>query len=170
MRVFKDVFTGDEMFTDSHMPKLVDDVIYEVDAKRITVSNKVDDRLIGANPSTEEGGDERTEDTTQTVIDLVHGSRLVQTYFDKKGFMVWLKDYVNRVKEHIAKSDPDRVGEFQKKVQAYMSQVIKDFKEYEFFLGENMHVDGCVALMRYRPDDVTPYFVFLKDGLKEEKY
>jgi len=35
--------------------------------------------------------------------------------------------------------------------------------------GENLNPEGMVALLDYREDDVTPYFVFWKDGLKEEK-
>ena len=35
--------------------------------------------------------------------------------------------------------------------------------------GESMNPDGMVTLLNYREDGVTPYFVFWKDGLKEEK-
>ena len=38
-----------------------------------------------------------------------------------------------------------------------------------FYTGESMNPDGMVALLNYREDGVTPYFVFWKDGLKEEK-
>ena len=78
------------MFSDSHKIRVVDDVIYEVDAKMVTVSNAVDSRLLGANPSGE-GEDEEVDDKSERVIDLVHGSRLVQTTFDKKSYLAYLK-------------------------------------------------------------------------------
>ncbi|GAA53077.1 translationally-controlled tumor protein homolog [Clonorchis sinensis] len=78
------------MFSDSHKIKLIDDAIYEVDAKFVNVSNKVDDSLIGANPSAEEAG-ENLDDGVERVIDLVHGNRLCETHFDQKGFKVYLK-------------------------------------------------------------------------------
>jgi hypothetical protein len=45
---------------------------------------------IGANPSAEEA-DEGTEDTAQTVIDVVHSFRLNETSFDKKSYLTHLK-------------------------------------------------------------------------------
>ncbi|KAG5452995.1 Translationally-controlled tumor protein [Clonorchis sinensis] len=169
MRVFKCAISGDEMFSDSHKIKLIDDAIYEVDAKFVNVSNKVDDSLIGANPSAEEAG-ENLDDGVERVIDLVHGNRLCETHFDQKGFKVYLKDYLKKVKELVAKKDPARVESFQKAVETYMKNVLANFKDYQFFIGEKMDPNGCVALMNYREDGMTPYFVFLKDGLVEEKY
>lgn len=36
--------------------------------------------------------------------------------------------------------------------------------------GESQNPDGQVALLDYREDGVTPYMLFFKDGIKEEKY
>ncbi|KAA3673427.1 uncharacterized protein DEA37_0011317 [Paragonimus westermani] len=182
MRVYKDLVSGillhpvlsafvlgDEMFTDSHVPKLIDGAIYEIDAKFITVSNALDGRLLGANPSAEDG-EEKVDDGSERVIDLVHASRLVETNFEKKSFTSYLKDYLKKVKEAVAAKDPSRVPDFEKAVQGYMLKVLKNFSDYQFFIGESMDPNGCVALMNYREDGVTPYFVILKDGLVEEKY
>ncbi|KAF5402914.1 Translationally controlled tumor-associated [Paragonimus heterotremus] len=150
MRVYKDLISGDEMFTDSHVPKLIDGAIYEIDAKFITVSNTLDDRLLGANPSAEEA-EEKVDDGSERVIDLVHASRLVETNFEKKSFTLYLKDYLKKVKEAVAAKDPSRVPDFEKAVQGYMAKVLKNFSDYQ-------------------EDGITPYFVILKDGLVEEKY
>lgn len=32
-----------------------------------------------------------------------------------------------------------------------------------------MNVDGTVALLNYREDGITPYMIFFKDGLVQEK-
>merc|ERR1712058_19269 len=56
MLVFKDIITGDEMFTDSYKYVEEDDAFYKVIAKNITVKSD-DITLEGSNPSAE-GGDE----------------------------------------------------------------------------------------------------------------
>ncbi|CAH8874077.1 unnamed protein product [Trichobilharzia szidati] len=170
MRVFKDAITGDEMFSDSHMPKLIDDVIYEVNAKFTTVTNSVDSRLIGANPSGEGEGAEEVSDTAERVIDLVHGSRLVSTQFDKSSYRTYLKGYLKSIKERLSSENPERVSIFENNVKGYMANVLKNLDDYEYYTGESMNPDGMVVLMNYREDGMTPYFIFFKDGLTEEKY
>lgn len=36
--------------------------------------------------------------------------------------------------------------------------------------GESQNPDGHVALLDYREDGITPYMLFFKDGVREEKY
>jgi hypothetical protein len=45
---------------------------------------------------------------------------------------------------------------------------IKENK-FNFYTGEKMDPNGMVALLNYRDDGVTPYFIFFKDGLEEIK-
>merc|ERR1711942_352932 len=56
MLVFKDIITGDEMFTDSYKYVEENDAFYKVIGKNITVKGD-DIQLEGSNPSAE-GGDE----------------------------------------------------------------------------------------------------------------
>ena len=48
-------------------------------------------------------------------------------------------------------------------------QVLESFDDWQFFMGESCNVDGMVALLNYREDGVTPYMLFFRDGLIEEK-
>ncbi|KAK2087997.1 tRNA 2'-phosphotransferase [Saguinus oedipus] len=50
-----------------------------------------------------------------------------------------------------------------------IKHILANFKNYQFFIGENMNPDGMVALLDYREDGVTPYMIFFKDGLEMEK-
>merc|ERR1712122_375081 len=69
MKIFKDVFSGDELFSDTYPMKLVDDCLYEVYGKH--VQRKIgDDFDIGANASAEEEG-EGTEEATESGVDLI---------------------------------------------------------------------------------------------------
>lgn len=96
MRIYKDIFTGDEMFSDSFKMKLIDDVLYEVTGKLISRSQG-DVQLDGANPSAEEA-DEGTDAATETGIDVVLNHRLAESYAfgDKKSFTLYLKDYMKK--------------------------------------------------------------------------
>ncbi|KAJ6485069.1 Mss4-like protein [Mycena vitilis] len=166
MLLYEDVITGDEMFSDAFPVKVVDDIVYEVDCSMIVI--KEGDVDIGANPSAEEQ-DEALEEGAQQVNNVVHSFRLQSTTFDKKSFLTYLKGYMKSVKAKLQETKPDRVDAFEKGAAAFAKKVVTNFKDYEFYTGENMNPDGMVALLNYREDGVTPYFTFWKDGLKEIK-
>ena len=75
--------------------KIIDEVILEIEGKMISyVPGKIDDALLGANASAEGGGDEGTEDEMVTGCNVVLAHRLSPTGFDKKGWTVYIKDYM----------------------------------------------------------------------------
>lgn len=78
MKIFKDIFNGDEYMSDSYPTTLLDDTIYEVETKQVSRS-KVGSIDIGANPSAEEGGDEGADGDNDvvTVNNLVDAHKLV---------------------------------------------------------------------------------------------
>ncbi|ORY13849.1 microtubule/calcium-binding protein [Clohesyomyces aquaticus] len=168
MIIFKDIITGDEIISDSYDLKEVDGIAYEADCSRITVGNENID--IGANPSAEEG-DEGTEDTAQTVIDVVHSFRLNETSFDKKSYLTHLKSYMKQVKGELQKkgASEEEVAAFEKGAAAFAKKIVGNFKNYEFLIGESMDPDGMVILLNYREDGVTPFVTVWKHGLVEMK-
>ncbi|KAI9316909.1 translationally controlled tumor protein [Dichotomocladium elegans] len=166
MLLYRDILSGDELFSDAYPIKVIDDVAYEVDCAMVTV--KEGDVDIGANPSAE-GGDEAVEDSAQTVNNVVYSFRLTETSFDKKSYMTYIKGYMKALKAKLQESNPERVPVFEAKATALVKKIIGNFKDYEFYVGESMDPEGMVALLNYREDGITPYFTFFKDGLKEEK-
>ncbi|TKA59706.1 hypothetical protein B0A55_11198 [Friedmanniomyces simplex] len=168
MIIFKDIITGDELISDSYEMKLKDGVMYEADCKKISVGG--DNIDIGANPSAEEA-EENTEDASQTVLDIAHSFRLNETQFDKKSYLGHLKQYMKKVKETMKANgaSDESVSEFEKGAQGKAKEIVANFKDYEFLIGESMDPDGMVVLLNYREDGVTPYVMVWKHGLKEEK-
>ncbi|EIE86492.1 hypothetical protein G6F46_005452 [Rhizopus delemar] len=166
MLLYSDVISGDEMCSDAFPIKVIDDIAYEVDCKMITVEEGNID--IGANPSAE-GGDEDVESSAQTVNNVVHSFRLVETQFDKKSYMTYIKGYMKALKKELQETKPDRVEAFEKGAASLVKRILTNFKDYEFYTGESMNPDGMVALLNYREDGITPFFTFFKDGLKEIK-
>ncbi|AEO57532.1 hypothetical protein MYCTH_2315082 [Thermothelomyces thermophilus ATCC 42464] len=169
MIIYKDIISGDELFSDSFDVKEVDGVVYEVDGAFITVK-KGADVDIGANPSAEEQ-DEGVEDGEERVINVVHSHLLQSTSFDKKSYLTHLKGYMKTVKTKLqeAGKSEEEVKDFESKASAYAKKIVANFKDYEFFTGESMNIDGMVVLLNYREDGTTPYFTYWKHGLKEEK-
>ncbi|KAK9325450.1 translationally controlled tumor protein [Lipomyces orientalis] len=156
------------MISDAYDLKLVDDAVYEVDCQMVQVKQGADID-IGANPSAEEG-DEGVEDGVETVNNIVYSFRLSPTSFDKKSFLTYIKGYMKAVKTKLAETSPDDVATFEKGAQNYVKKVVANFKDYEFYTGESMDPEGMIVLLNYREDGTTPYVIFWKHGLKEEKF
>jgi len=169
MRVFKDVISGDEMFTDTYKYKVVDEVIYEVVGKYET--RKAGEVVLeGSNPSAEEA-DEGTESGSESGVNIVLDNRLVETSFDKKTYTIYLKDYMKKLVEKLTESAPDQVAPFKENMNKVMKDILGRFKDLQFFTGESMDTEGMVSLMEYRDIDgaSVPVMMFFRHGLLEEK-
>jgi len=166
MRIYKDIFTGDEMFSDTYKIKLVDDVMYEVTGKLIS-RTLGDVQLEGSNPSQEEA-DEGTDHVSESGIDVVLNHRLCETGFaDKKSFTLYLKDYMKKLVEKLQETQPDQVDIFKNNTNKVMKDILGRFKELQFFTGESMDPEGMIAMVEYREisGDSIPILMFFKHGL-----
>merc|ERR1712121_596326 len=133
MKIYKDVFSGDELFSDTYPIKLVDDVLYEVTGKH--VSRVLGDvQLEGANASAEEA-DEGTETATESGVDVVLNNRLVETGFGKKSdYVTYLKGYMKKVVDHLeASGKKDEVETFKKNINNVMKPLLGKFSDLQFF-------------------------------------
>ncbi|XP_075055834.1 translationally-controlled tumor protein [Mixophyes fleayi] len=168
MIIYKDKLTGDEMFSDIYKITL-NGLCFEVDGKMVTrEEGAIDDALIGGNASAE-CADEGSESTTVRGIDIILNHKLQQTVFTKESYKQYIKNYMKSIKADLEKTCPDRVKPFMTGAAEKVKQILADFKNYEFFIGETMNPDGMVALLDFREDGLTPYLVFFKDGLELEK-
>jgi hypothetical protein len=171
MRIYKDIFTGDEMFSDTYKIKLEKEVLYEVYGK-LETRRLGDVQIDGANPSAEEA-DEGTDEAVESGVDIVLNHRLCETGFgDKKQFTVYLKDYMKKIVAKLEENSPDQVDIFKKNINDVMKDILGRFKDLQFFTGESMDADGMIAMMEYRDIDgvSTPILMCFKHGLDEEKF
>jgi len=171
MIIYKDIFTGDELISDAFDMTLVDDIVYRVECSMITV-RKGADVDIGANASTEEAA-ETLEDGQETVNNVVHSFRLTQTGFDRKSYISYLGGYMRGVKARLIDNgaSPEEVKAFEDGAKKFVGTEMKGplFKGWDFYIGESMDVNGMVVLLNFMPGSTTPYMIFWKHGLKEEK-
>lgn len=177
MLIYQDIFTGDELCSDSFPTKLVDDVILEFRGKYV-VRKEGDLKLEGANPSAEEM-DEGTDEAVERGIDIILNHRLQNmsaVYGDKKAFTQWCKEYMKKLVEkmkELGKSE-EEINNFKTKMQEWVSSLLKKerFQNLEFYSsdGENA-ADGQVAILEYRDEngEEVPTLMLIKPGLEEIK-
>jgi len=172
MRIYKDIFTGDEMFSDTYKLKLVDNVLYEVYGKLVQ-RKQGDISIAGFNPSAEDA-DEGTDEAVESGVDIILNHRLAESYAfgDKKSYTAYLKDYMKKLVARLEENSPDQVEVFKTNMNKVMKDILGRFKELQFFTGESMDIDGMVGLLEYREinGDSVPVMMFFKHGLDEEKF
>ncbi|XP_064098773.1 translationally-controlled tumor protein homolog [Macrobrachium nipponense] len=159
--------SGDEMFTDSYKYEVVDDAFYMVIGKNTTVTQG-DIQLDGANPSAEEE-DEGTESNSVSGIDVVIFMRLQETGFgNKKDYLTYMKEYIKSLK---SKLEGTPAADKLPAIQKPLAELLKKFKDLQFFTGESMNPDGMVAIGDYKEIDgeERPVIYFPMLGLEEEK-
>jgi len=133
MKLFRDVISGDEMFSDTYKMKLVNEVVYEVYGKLVQ-RKEGEIVLAGSNPSAEEA-DEGTESGVSSGVDVVLNHRLAETFAfgDKKGYTAYLKEYMSKLLVKIKEKCPDQEDVFKNNMNKVMKDLLGRFKDLQFF-------------------------------------
>eukprot|EP00070_Physeter_catodon_P037097 XP_028343991.1 translationally-controlled tumor protein homolog [Physeter catodon] len=200
MKVFKDVFTGDELCSDSYnqeAPMNDEDLkdgnllsifcfdcppfrfdshfsfVHLLFLVLFAVSGDARPqcrvfRVVEFARSEEDGGG--VDASTETVVDVIDAFRLQETPFSKKEFGVYIKGYMQRVKALLEKEQPDRVDKFMSGAQALVKKILGSFDDFQFFLGESADCEAGVVFAYYKDGEDSPRLIYIRDGLKEEKY
>lgn len=163
MRIFKDIFSGDELCSDTYKLKLVDGVIYEITCKLVTETTDIGDDMIGGNPSEEAGG-EGAEASSVSGVNVVLAHRLIETGFKKKDYKKYIKEYMGSVME---KLEGEELATFKANMNKHIKKIVEEFDEYQFFMGESANDKGMMIPLRYEGE--TPMMYIFKHGVEEEK-
>ncbi len=177
MIIFKDKNSDTEMFTDANKFTLVDDVVYEVEGKIITVRDDMSSVNIGANESQEEASEALEEGLTRGVNVVIY-SQLEElkdfAKFTVEQYMKYMKAYMKTL---ALPEDAEEKAALQKKLSGYLNRTFgkkwKNLEKFDQFYGKNAGNDPdklpMVVLLNYREEDDTPYLIYFKHGLIEEK-
>ncbi|CAD7681307.1 unnamed protein product [Nyctereutes procyonoides] len=95
---------------------------------------------------TEDPQGKSSESTVIIGVDIVKNHYLQKTNFTNEAYKKFIVDCCRQIKH-----------------------VFPNFKNYQFFIGENMNPDGIVALLDYHEDGLTLYIIFFKNGLEMKK-
>merc|ERR1712223_1630321 len=171
MKIYEDVFSGDEMFSDTYPIKLVKDCMWEITGKHISRTQD-EIQLAGSNASAEEA-DEGTDAASESGVDVILNHRLVETGFgSKKDYTVYLKDYMKKVVKYLEENDmKDQVEGFKANITIVMKELLGKFKDLQFYTGESMDPDAMILMLEYREVDgeEKPIMMAFKHGLREVK-
>jgi len=171
MLLYKDVFTGDELLTDSFDLKDKDGVWYEVQGKMISVSHDVDVD-IGANASADgqDEGEGCDAAGSETVVDVVHMNNLTPANgFDGKSLKSYIMNYMKTLSKYLEENKPDIKDATMKGCKPLLTAIMKEWDEYSIYQGESQEDGGMLVFMKYNEDGSGCTFWYLKAGLKEEK-
>merc|ERR1711881_448837 len=133
MKIYEDVFSGDEMFSDTYPIELVHECLWEVTGKHISRTQD-EIQLAGSNASAEEA-EEGTDAVSESGVDVILNHRLVETGFgSKKDYTVYLKDYMKKVVKYLEDNDRGaEVEEFKKNINGVMKELLGKFKDLQFY-------------------------------------
>ena len=171
MKVYFDVFSNDELISDSYPATLeYNNVIMVVPSRMIVKGNENID--IGRGNEFGGGGeDEAVDASVERVNEIIHCSGLQETSFTKKEYVTMLKAYMQRLRKHLDAVNPERVHGFMEGASAFGKWVVGHFEEFKFYTGANYDQSAMIVLSYYKvAEDEAPHFLFIKDGLREEKY
>jgi len=78
---------------------------------------------------------------------------------------------MKKVKTELEKSNPERVAPFMAGAKEMVTWIIKNFDEFQFFMGEKCDTEATIILAYYKNEtDDAPHFVFFLDGLKAKTF
>jgi len=141
MRLYSDILSEDELFTDATKFKESSDFpgIYEVETKLVTRSaGSIDESAIGGNASAEEAAEDLEEGAAVSGLDVVldMGYQEVPGGMNKKQYMVHIKEYMKEVKKKLEDSEGDVEGFMKRAQEAVKGFFIPNIKDLEFFTGK----------------------------------
>ncbi|MET8631005.1 translationally-controlled tumor protein [Kitasatospora sp. NPDC004669] len=169
MIIYKDVISGDELFTDSFPVTESGNGVEKVQSRYIRVSRD-DDLGAALESETSPAHDVAKEDGQDTVIDIVHAHSLQKIPFDKKSYETYINGYIKRLKAKLSEKSPGRAATFEQQAAAHVKGVLTNFGDYSFYTGaSNDNHEGMVIAASSPSEGAAPVFVFFLDGLWEEK-
>jgi len=178
MIIYKDIFSGDELCSDTYPMQVVDDLVYEFRGK-YEVRKEGEVVLPGANPSAEEATDDGTDESVQRGVDIVLNHQLVEmpVYQSLGVFKDWVKEYVKKLVDKLKEDGmkDDDLKAFKTKIQGWVSSLLKKerFQNLQFYCGAGENAaDGQLVIMEYRKvgDEDIPFVMLVKQGMLVEKF
>jgi len=166
MKVFTDLISGDEFFSDSFPHEVImNGACIEAKAKYVT---KGSDNIQIASDE-----EEMDEGEGVTVVDIQDKFQLNEVQgFSRAEFMQWVRGYMQKVIAKLTEQGrAERIPEFKKGATELVKLIAANFAEMQLFVGDKMDYEGAFAFSYQKnQEDEGPTFLFFKDGLKECKY
>jgi len=174
MRIYKCVFSGIEVLCDNDRPlTLIHDCIYEVVGRHIEIGGEDFGLAANVEEDAEEGAlAEGADNGKKKVIDQIYNYQLTETSYDKKSYMGYIKNYMKKVRDHVAATQgEEESAKFQAGAQAFVKGLLGDFDNWQFYLpsgGDDTNYEEAILILG-KWDGETPKFYYWAHGMKGEK-
>lgn len=166
MKVYTDLFTGEEIVSDSFKFEYIfDRVGVEIKANFITKSEGDIDIGCG-NAFGGTGDDDAKGGEGEKVLDVIEAFKYNETSFGKKDYTTYIRGFMKKVKAQLEEKNPDRVKDFMSGAGAMVKHILENFDEYTFYTPESYDTENSIILSYYKGEESAPTFLYFIDGLK----
>lgn len=145
MLLYKDILSGDELFSDAFQMEVIANV-YVVDCI----------------PKANSKGN-----SSKTVDNLIQTFRLQPTTYDKQSYSNYITNYTKNLETKLrekGKNDKE-ISEYYARFNPAYEYILDHLNEFQFYTGESKNPDGIVGLLNHR-EDGSAYFTFYMDGVE----
>jgi len=170
MKVFKDAFSGDEMFSDSYPHALCfGDAMYRIKSKYVPK----DDNIVIHEKGAFDADDVDDKADIEMVNNIIDSFHLQEVQLTKKDFMGYVKGYLKKAVAYLKENGKeDRVKAFQAGATEAVKFIAGQHGEFQFYVGQSFDMEAGIA-MAYQEDQTGergPDFLIFSDCLKEQKF
>mmetsp|Transcript_5097 Transcript_5097/g.7041 ORF Transcript_5097/g.7041 Transcript_5097/m.7041 type:complete len:181 (+) Transcript_5097:141-683(+) len=180
MIVYQDIFTEDELISDSykHEPVIDEDGeevpgLFEVESRTIAVGgDNVDIGCGNAFGGEEEELDDNVEKENNIISESAGFGYTEMPFNSKAEFKAYLKDYVRKVRSKM-KSDGvevEKIKQMMAEAPIFVKWLISMYSELQFYCGRAVDPEATMVFAYYKGENINPHFVYMKWGLKEVKF
>lgn len=140
MRVFTDLISGDEFFSDSFPHEIcMEEACMKAKAKYVTKGKET--VLIATDEEEEDDGE-----GGETVVDIQDKFELNEVQgWTKQDFMSWCRGYMQKVVAKLTESKPERVPGFKKGATQLVKFIAGKWDEMQIFVGSKMDYEGAMC-------------------------
>ena len=137
MKVYKDIFSGDELFSDTYPKKLIENCMYEVYGRQLTHNiYRKDTKEINCYKG----------------IDLILTSKLVKIKFPSKEHFInhmnkYLKKLVSNMRDGGKRAD---VPQFKMNIKKVFKSLLNKFDYLQFYTGESMDAEAMILILHIK--------------------
>lgn len=181
MLVWQDIFTDDEVMSDSFKIEPVVDGdgnevtgLFQVQSSQVVKGgDNVDIGCGNAFGGDEEEAADDSVEKVNNIIDDSVGFGYTETGFESKSDLkTFLKSYFRKIMKHLKSNDADdeKIGQFKSDAQGIVKHLVSLYKELQFFMFRSMDSEAGMAFGYYPEGAHHPTFLYIKWGLKEVKF
>ncbi|XP_075413356.1 translationally-controlled tumor protein-like [Tenrec ecaudatus] len=169
-RFYTDLTSQDEKFSDSgRIREISEGLCLEVEGKVARrTEGHIDDSLIGGKASAEGSDGDGTYSAGTSRVDIIMNRHSQETSLTTEAYKKDIKDYMTPIRGKLEEHEPERETPFMTGAAEQIKHILANFKNVQFFTGENKNPDGAVALPDCSEDILTPRRIFFKVGLEME--